>query len=376
MRGDTTNFRELFLGDLPLLDVRAPIEFHKGAFPQAVNLPLMTDAERHEVGIRYKRQGQAAALALGHSLVADEVRAARLAGWMAFAAANPKGYVYCFRGGLRSSIVQQWLNEAGVAYPKVAGGYKAMRQFLIDQLEQAAAECKLMVLGGMTGTGKTDVLQQVPYGLDLEGHAHHRGSSFGKHALGQPVQIDFENRLSIDILKKRAAGYEGLVLEDESRMIGSCSLPLPLYQAMQHAPIVWLEDSFDQRVERILRDYVVDLCAEYTGLFGEDAGFEQFAQRLRCSLDKLVRRLGAERHQRLAALMDAALLSQSRRGAIDAHRAWISALLSEYYDPMYVYQRGLKASRIVLVGSRHEVLQALRENALPAWHRAPNRSVS
>lgn len=360
MQGDTNNYHSLFLNDIPLLDVRAPIEFQRGAFPHAVNLPLLTDSERHEIGVCYKRHGQAAAIALGHRLVANEVKEQRLAGWAAFAKAHPQGYVYCFRGGQRSHFVQQWLNEAGVPYPRVTGGYKAMRQFLIQVLEQAVQQCGLIVLGGMTGTGKTEVLLQLAHALDLEAHAHHRGSSFGKRALGQPAQIDFENRVSIDILKKRAAGHERLILEDESRAIGRCNLPIPLYQAMQRAPIVWLEDSFEQRVERILRDYVTDLCAEHIDYYGPEAGFDRFAQRLRQSLDNIVRRLGAERHQRLAGVMDAALQEQARKGASDAHRVWISALLSEYYDPMYVYQRELKASRIVFAGDRQAVLEALQ----------------
>lgn len=363
MRDDTTDYRKLFLDDVPLLDVRAPIEFHKGAFPAAVNLPLMTDSERHEVGIRYKQQGQGAAIALGHRLVGADIKAARLAAWAAFVAAHPTGYVYCFRGGLRSKLTQQWLREAGIPYPRVLGGYKAMRRYLIEVLEQAADECRLTVLGGMTGTGKTEVLHKLAHAVDLEGHAHHRGSSFGKHALGQPEQINFENQLSIDILKKRSMGHDCLVLEDESRVIGRCNLPLSLYQAMQRAPVVWLEDSFDQRVQRILRDYVIDLSVEYMGLHGPDQGFELFAQHLRQSLNNIARRLGAERHQRLAKVMDAALAEQTRSGSVDAHCGWISGLLAEYYDPMYVYQRERKASRLVFSGDQQAVLEALAAGA-------------
>src|SRR5690606_2666558 len=145
-----------------------------------------------------------------------------------------------------SQITQQWLKEeAGIEYPRVIGGYKAMRTFLLETTEQAVKDCSFVVLGGMTGTGKTDVLLQLSNGLDLERHARHRGSSFGKHAVGQPAQIDFENGLAVDILKKRAAGQSLFVLEDESRAIGSCSLPLLLYQGMQTYPVVWLEDSLE-----------------------------------------------------------------------------------------------------------------------------------
>jgi len=132
MRDNTEDFRQLFLQNVPLMDVRAPVEFAKGAFPQAVNLPLMNDSERQKVGTRYKQQGQAAAIALGHQLVRGKLKAARIDAWLAQVQAAPEGYLYCFRGGLRSQLVQQWLSEAGVQYPRVIGGYKAMRRFLID----------------------------------------------------------------------------------------------------------------------------------------------------------------------------------------------------------------------------------------------------
>ncbi|NYT69982.1 tRNA 2-selenouridine(34) synthase MnmH [Pusillimonas noertemannii] len=366
-RTDTDDYRALFLRGLPLMDVRAPVEFHKGAFPGAENLPLMNDAERHEVGVCYKRQGPEAAVALGHRLVSGHTKAQRIGAWVDFAAAHPQGYLYCFRGGHRSRIAQEWLQaETGVRYPRVLGGYKAMRNFLMQTLEHALADSGFTVLGGMTGTGKTEVLAQLDHALDLEGHAHHRGSSFGKRASPQPVQIDFENRLSIDVLRKRAQGHAGFVVEDESRLIGGCSLPLALYHDMQHRPLVWLEDTLENRVRRIARDYVVDLCAEFEALHGEEQGFELFGERLRQSLDNIRRRLGGERHARLAAIMDEALAAQARSGEIEPHYGWIEGLLKEYYDPMYTYQREQKASRIVFAGDLPAVLDYFRGACPPA----------
>ncbi len=363
MRSDTNNYRELFLNDVPMMDARAPIEFGKGAFPHTVNLPLMTDSERQKVGTCYTQQGEEAAIALGHRLVSGQTKADRLAGWTAFARAHPDGYLYCFRGGLRSQIVQTWLREeAGIAYPRVVGGYKALRSFLLDTLDHALAQCRFVVLGGMTGTGKTDVLTQLDQGLDLEGHARHRGSSFGKRVVGQPAQIDFENALAIDILKKRHAGHEHFVLEDEGQAVGSCSVPVGLHQGMQHYPLVWLEDSLDNRVDRILRDYVVNLCTEFIAAHGEERGRELFAQRLRQSLDKIHKRLGGLRHQQLAAILDAALAEQARSGDVQAHRVWIEALLTSYYDPMYRHQRESKANRIAYTGDADAVLEYLRRD--------------
>src|SRR5262245_52432126 len=102
MRDNTSNYRGLFLDDVPMMDARAPVEFSKGAFPRVVNLPLMNDSERQQVGTRYKQQGPDAAITLGHQLVSGHTKAQRIEAWAAFACAHPDGYLYCFRGGLRS----------------------------------------------------------------------------------------------------------------------------------------------------------------------------------------------------------------------------------------------------------------------------------
>lgn len=365
MRDNSSDYRAIFLSGAPMMDARAPVEFDKGAFPGTVNLPLMNDLERQKVGTCYKQKGQQAAIELGHQLVSGELKAARIAAWAAFARANPEGYLYCFRGGLRSQLVQQWLKEAGIDYPRVLGGYKAMRSFLLETIEQAVAQCDFVVVGGLTGTGKTDVLYALDNRLDLEGHANHRGSSFGKRATAQPGQIDFENSLAIDILRKRAAGIESFVLEDESRLVGRCSLPLPLHQGMQEYPLVWLEDSLDGRVQRILRDYVIDLCAEFVDLHGAETGFALFSERLLESLANIRKRLGGERYQRFQQMMQAALDEQQSSGDTAWHRSWIVGLLTEYYDPMYAFQRESKGQRIEFSGTRDEVVAYLRERKRP-----------
>ncbi|UAW99704.1 tRNA 2-selenouridine(34) synthase MnmH [Halopseudomonas nanhaiensis] len=362
MRGNTEDFRQLFLSGTPLMDVRAPIEFAKGAFPNAQNRPLMNDGERQKVGICYKEQGQQAAIDLGNTLVRGKIKQQRIDQWRAFAEANPNGYLYCFRGGLRSQIVQQWLAEAGVEYPRVVGGYKAMRRFLIDTLDHAVAECPLTLVAGLTGTGKTEVIAALDHSLDLEGHAHHRGSSFGRHATPQPGQIDFENRLAIEALHVLEAGHRSLVLEDEGRIVGSCSVPVELFRTMQAAPLVWLDDSFDNRVSRILGDYVIDMQAEFDELYPEepDRAFAALSEHLLGSLLRIRKRLGGERHQQLEALMQAALDVHQRTGDEQEHRAWIAALLEHYYDPMYAYQRSGKEERVVFSGTQDEVIDYLR----------------
>jgi tRNA 2-selenouridine synthase len=361
MSADITDYRDIFLNDHAMMDTRAPVEFHNGAFPGTVNLPLMTDSEREKVGTCYKQQGQQAAIALGHQLVSGETKAERIRAWVDFARAHPDGCLYCFRGGLRSQIVQQWLKtEAGIDYPRVMGGYKAMRGFLIETTDQAVAQCDFVLVGGMTGTGKTDVILELDNSLDLEGHANHRGSSFGRRVSEQPSGIDFENRLAIDVLKKRAKGIDQFVLEDESRLIGRCALPLALHQGMQRYPLVWLEDCLTGRVERILRDYVVNLCAEFVAAHGEQ-GFAMFSEHLVQALSRVHKRLGDERYRCILAVMQSALEEQARNGMTDRHRDWIELLLRDYYDPMYAYQYQKKVPRIEFIGERNAVLDYLRE---------------
>ncbi len=330
----------------------------------------MNDGEREQVGLRYKQQGQQAAIALGMQLVSGDIKRDRIQAWADFARAHPQGYLYCFRGGLRSQITQQWLKaEAGIDYPRVAGGYKAMRNYLAEVIRAAASTPGHLVLGGLTGSSKTQALHGIGNAVDLERHANHRGSGFGKRVTPQPSQIDFEHRAAIDLLHKQAGGWRTMVLEDESRLISTNALPPELLQAVQTAPLVWLDASLEERVARILREYVVELRAEFAARHGE-AGDALFAQRLQDSLTAISRRLGGERYARLMALMRAALARQLETGDCDAHRAWIQALLGEYYDPMYARHLKEKAARIVFRGDATAVAGYLRDQAARSRHGA------
>lgn len=234
----------LVLAARALMDVRAPLEFQEGAFPQTTNLPLMNDAERAAIGKRYKEAGQDQAIQLGLNLVTGEQKATRIKAWQQFALAHPDGALYCFRGGLRSRISQQWLyTETGIAYPRLAGGYKALRRYLLDELVSLPTRYQAYVLSGRTGCGKTRFLNTLQQAIDLEGLARHRGSAFGAQLTPQPSQIDFENALSMKLLQQLAKGYKQLIFEDESRSIGSIHLPDSLFFSLRAAPIVLLETS-------------------------------------------------------------------------------------------------------------------------------------
>lgn len=354
-RNNTTDFAALFLNDVPMLDVRAPIEFQQGAFPTSVNLPLMDDLEREKVGTTYKNKGQQAAIDLGHQLVSGNLKETRIAAWRNFAEKHPNGYLYCFRGGLRSHVSQEWMAEAGAQYPLVEGGYKAMRRFLIDIVDQEAISRSWIILSGRTGTGKTKVIDVNPFSFDLEGLANHRGSSFGRRATIQPTQINFENALAVDMLKKQSRTGV-MMLEDESVAVGSVHVPKALFAAMKQAPLIILEESLESRIDIVVLDYVVELLEDHQRVHGEEQGWHSYAEYMISAMDRIRKRLGNERHQTIKTLLEHALDRQEQTGDIEAHREWISQLLSDYYDPMYDYQLNKKEQPVLFRGNRQDVM--------------------
>lgn len=359
------DLRSLFLQDVPLLDVRAPVEFEQGAFPHTENRPLIDNTEREQIGIQYKELGQDAAVELGHELVHGEKKSARVAEWKRFAEEHPEGVLYCFRGGMRSKISQQWLFEAtGIRYPRVKGGYKAMRRFLIDELEASAKEVHPIVIGGRTGTGKTVLLRQLSPMLDLEKLAWHRGSAFGPHATPQPRQISFENALSIELLKIRANGNPTFVVEDEHRNVGSCFIPESIRDHFRESPLVILETTLEERVAITHQEYIDEALAEHVELFGEEQGFEKWAEYLLGSLDKIQKRLGGTRHEELRRIMSAAIEVQRMTGNTEQHKAWIGELLGGYYDPMYDYQIKQNKKVIAFSGDKSAVIEYLAEKGI------------
>ena len=357
------DFTQLFLDQIPLLDVRAPVEFAEGAFPSASNRPLIEDLERHRIGTTYKEQGQDAAVLEGLALVSGECRQQRIAAWEAFAREHPEGALYCFRGGMRSKISQQWLYEAtGIRYPRVRGGYKALRRFLIDQLAENAAVMRPVVIGGRTGVGKTRFIKQLTPHIDLEGLAWHRGSAFGRHTTPQPPQIGFENALSIALLRLVKTGNPHFVAEDESRNIGARHIPMEFFEHFSKAPVVVLEAEREHRIDITLQEYVDDALAEYLTLNEEEAAWTQWTDNLRDSLYRIRRRLGGVDYQRISKLMEDALSLHRRSGDTSGHRTWIEALLVDYYDAMYSYQLKQKKDRIVYSGDIDSAMDYLSQH--------------
>ena len=381
--GETVkDYRKLFLSGCALLDVRAPVEFAKGAFPGSVNLPLMSDDERHQVGICYKEEGQESAIALGARLVTSEIQRERVGLWQAFLQEHPDARLYCFRGGLRSRITQQWLADAGVHVPLVVGGYKALRSFLLAELQRLSESLAFTLIGGRTGNGKTLLLKELTskldgdghdasgddadsesaiHGswsvLDLEGLANHRGSSFGSMPSAQPRTIDFENALAIELMRVEAHGSTHVFLEDEARLIGRICIPDALRDRMQNAPIYSLECDMPDRITNCFGDYVTDLLQRYQLQFGLEAGFDAYSKHHRGSLERIQKRFGSENYQRALGLLNDALQLHREHEDDSAYAPFIEMLLRDYYDPMYDYQLSKKASRVLFTGTREEILE-------------------
>tara|TARA_B110000858_G_scaffold194792_2_gene249877 strand:+ start:208 stop:1311 length:1104 start_codon:yes stop_codon:yes gene_type:complete len=350
-----SKFKDLFIQDLPMIDVRAPLEFSRGAFPSAVNLPLLLDTERDEVGKKYKNSGKDAAINLGNEIVCGENKQERLRNWKKFLSENPSAVMYCFRGGLRSQTVQQWLADLNIDIPLVEGGYKALRRYLITTVETAAANSPFMIIGGKTGSAKTHLLNTLNFSIDLEGLSNHRGSAFGRRIQGQPSQIDFENQLGIALLKLPLKNTQRLFLEDESRSIGSVSIPKEFHDKMAESPIAMLEESMEARVETIYKDYIYSNFQDFQNLEADTAQ-ENFSNFLLGSLQRIQRRLGLEAHAGLHAIMEQALNHDDPAESEALHRKWIERLLRDYYDPMYEYQMNKKLNRVIYRGCREEFL--------------------
>lgn len=292
-------------GDSTVVDVRTPGEFRRGHIPGAVNIPLFSDAQRAEVGTLYARGGRDEAVVRGLELVgprlADLVRRAR-----EVAGSGSLG-VYCWRGGMRSASMAWLLETAGFpGVVQLSGGYKAFRH---EVHRIFAKPWRFQVLGGYTGSGKTEILrclaergEQV---LDLEGLAGHRGSSFGHIGMGsQPETEGFEN-LVWDTLR----GFDEsrrIWVEDESLRIGSVFVPRDVHNRMQECPMVIVTVDGEQRARRLVR--------EYAGVSDEE---------LHGAILKIQKRLGGLRtREALQALQSGDYLTAAR-------------ITLEYYDRAY-----------------------------------------
>ncbi len=363
----------LFLNDVPLLDVRAPCEFEKGAFPGAVNIPILDDSQREQVGLCYKQQGQAQAIELAHRLISPQQRQARIEQWSNFVKANPSGYLYCFRGGKRSQFAQQWLNESQLQYPLVPGGYKQMRNHLLDKLDYHSRTLPFTLVSGKTGSGKTMLLPRLPHYIDLEALANHRGSSFGATLNPQPSVITFENCLSIELLKQATLQPHTIYLEDEGKLIGRLAVPQSLRERMLSLPCVLLTESIARRVAVSEKDYISELLALYRSRYGNEDGLLHFINHHKNALHKIRKRFGNDLTKKTEAAFDDGVSIMLKEGHTAGFYSYIETLLIQYYDPMYEYQFKSKNRQILFSGTADDIVQwcCIRNQTQPTQVRHP-----
>ncbi len=260
-----------------VIDVRSPGEYAQAHLPGAVSMPLFTDEERKEVGTAYKQVSREQAIKIGLDHFGPKMR--RMVEEVEGRLGQGRDvFVYCWRGGMRSGAVAWLLDLYGFKVHVLQGGYKAFRNEVLQLFEQS---CSFLILGGYTGSGKTEVIHELHRRganvIDLEGLASHKGSAFGNLNMPpQPRQEMFENLLAMELRKHqlqpvRTTTENGpsaeddplpiahsplpIWLEDESQRIGDVNLPIALWKTMRRSPIIFLEIPFEARLDHIVEEY-------------------------------------------------------------------------------------------------------------------------
>lgn len=245
------------------IDVRSPAEFEHAHIPHALNLPLFDNEQRALIGTTYKKQSREAAIKVGLPLFGNKMlpMIETVEAWIKDRQkendlTKPTIYVHCWRGGMRSAAVAWLLDLYGYKVIQLTGGYKAYRNWV---LEQFTIPYSLKVLGGYTGSGKTEILhalQEKNYAvIDLEGLAHHKGSAYGAIGqLPQPSQEMFENIVAEKLLEVNKK-QKSIWIEDESQRIGTVLIPTPLFHLMRNSTCYFMTIPFEQRLNFIVEGY-------------------------------------------------------------------------------------------------------------------------
>jgi tRNA 2-selenouridine synthase len=322
------------------LDVRSEGEFAQGSIPGFANVPILTNAERHQVGICYKQEGSAAAVALGERLVAPE-KEKRIEAWARLLEGAEIPLVACWRGGMRSGYAARWLGEKGKKAVQVEGGYKALRRELLQAYQNLPS---FLVVSGPTGSGKSALLREAKRPkLDLEHLAKHRGSAFGGWVdRPQPAQATFENALAFEIRKQASDSF---LVEDESRLVGRVALPEGVRRGIEQGQVIRIEASVASRASRIVEEYVKEPLAEGLSAAALEAVLE-------ASLQKISSKLGGLVYSEIRGAMRRAFAESE----IALHEAWVKELLEKYYDKAYEHSFQRLGRKVVFRGDWQECL--------------------
>lgn len=294
-----------------LVDARSPAEFAEATIPGAINVPILDNEERAEVGTLYKQVGKQDARRRSVELVAPKIPAMVEQVASLQAGTSLPAVVFCWRGGMRSLGLVQFLELAGVPARQLDRGHKGFRRHVLDFFERGQWP-RLIVLRGLTGVGKTFYLQQLAQQghpvIDLEALANHRGSAFGNLGLpAQPTQKMFEALVWDELRRASQGGY--LLAEGESRYIGRVALPVKVYRSLQVENSIWLEASLAKRVQNILADY---------------PAIDNFKADFAAPIESLKDKLGKKKVKSYLDMLEAGDWEEL-----------VGDLMENYYDPLY-----------------------------------------
>ncbi|KAF0219248.1 MAG: tRNA 2-selenouridine [Geobacteraceae bacterium] len=295
------------------VDVRTPLEYEEDHIPGAINVPLLSNEERVEIGTLYKQTGPHAARIRGLELTAHRFPA--MVHEIAAAAAERPILVYCWRGGLRSKTVTSILHLTGLKAVQLQGGYKSFRNHVISHFDPFHPPGPLVVVHGMTGIGKTPFLLGLQSEhftvIDLEGLACHRGSAFGELGLSQTLSQKWFETLIWDAFRKAPSG-KPVIVEGESKRIGKVSLPGNMYEVMSKGIKVWCEASLETRVKRLIKEY----------------GIPAYREGMETALLRIRKRLGGAKYAEIAGYLERWEMGP-----------FMEELVKSYYDKVYYKTR-------------------------------------
>jgi tRNA 2-selenouridine synthase len=319
-----------------VVDVRTPLEFMEDHIPGAVNVPLLSNEERVEIGTLYKQEGPHPARVRGL-----EITAPKLPSIVAEIAAAADGWpilVCCWRGGLRSRTVAAVLELTGYPVVQLAGGYKSYRKHITCYFELFRPPGLLVILHGLTGIGKTTFLDRLQGNgpwvvIDLEGLASHRGSAFGMLGLEQNLTQKHFESLLWDAFRRVPPGTP-VILEGESRRIGRVALPGDMYEVMRDGVKIWCEASLETRVRRLLEDY----------------GREEYRAEMTAALDRIRKKLGGEKYLELSGYLQKWELEP-----------FVRELCVSYYDRNYYKVRDWTEDAVISLEDYTEAAVNLEE---------------
>jgi tRNA 2-selenouridine synthase len=331
--------------NLPVVDVRSEKEFEEGHVLGAVNIPILNNAERIAVGTDYKKKGQLEAIKTGFRLVGPRI--IDLVTEAEKIAPDREMLVHCWRGGMRSENFCHFTGMARLRTHQLKGGYKAYRKAALDSFK---SPFKFVVIGGSTGSGKSDVLRALAKKgeqiIDLEKLANHKGSVFGGLMMPpQPTTEQFQNNLFEEILRLDLS--RRIWIEDESIAVGKIFLPEDLWKKMSISPVVEMNVEKAIRIQRLVSEY-------------GPADKNQFLS----GIEKITKKLGGQN------------FTSAKQTLLQGAIASTIEILLTYYDKAYATGMSKKQNRILhrmvwngqdVSGFADELLEAVR-NSEPVSH--------